>query len=252
MTFELLLIGFLVMTLAGLVKGLVGLGLPTVGIGLLSLLMPPAEAAAIIVTPALVTNIWQFFSGPGPGRAARRFAPMMAMIVAGTLVGGFVFGGLSSPLAAPLIGMVLVLYAGAGLLSVPLAVPERWERPLSPVMGLLTGIVTGMTGVSVLPVTPYLKGLGLDREAFVEALGLTFTVATLALAATLAAPGAQRAPLADPWLLAASAAALAPAFLGMELGRRLRLAVSPATFTRILFVGLGLLGVYMLARGLLA
>ncbi len=45
--------------LAGFVKGVIGLGLPTVSIGLLGLLMTPAQAAAILVVPSLVTNIWQ-------------------------------------------------------------------------------------------------------------------------------------------------------------------------------------------------
>jgi uncharacterized membrane protein YfcA len=49
--------------LAGLVKGVIGLGLPTVAIGLLGLLMTPAQAAAILVVPSLVTNIWQFVAG---------------------------------------------------------------------------------------------------------------------------------------------------------------------------------------------
>ena len=51
--------------LAGFVKGVIGLGLPTVSIGLLGLLMTPAEAAAILVVPSLVTNIWQAAVGGG-------------------------------------------------------------------------------------------------------------------------------------------------------------------------------------------
>lgn len=251
MTFDILLIGFFVMMLAGLVKGVVGMGLPAVGIGLLSLVMPPPMAAAIMVVPAFVTNLWQFFLGPRPAATARRFGPMMAMVIFGTLLGGFGLGGLSSPLALPLIGAVLVLYGLLGLLAVPLTVPPRWEGVLSPAMGLVTGIITGMTGVSVLPSAPYFKGLGLDRETFVEALGLTFLVATATLAVTLAAPVAASAPLTRPAVMAASAAALVPAFLGMALGRRLRFAASPATFARLLFAGLGLLGAYMVARGLL-
>lgn len=251
MTYDILLIGFLVMLLAGLVKGLIGMGLPTVGIGLLSLVMAPPEAAAIIVVPALVTNLWQYFAGPGPMACARRFGWMMALLVAGTLVGGLALGGLSSPLAVPLIGLVLVLYAFVGLFGVPMAVPPGWEGRLSPLMGFLTGIITGLTGVSVLPSAPYLKALDLDKDRFIEVLGLTFLVATLALAITLAAPGADGAPLTKGALILASVAALVPSFAGMEAGRRLRTIVSPATFTRLFFIGLGLLGAYMMARGLL-
>jgi hypothetical protein len=49
----------LVFLLAGLVKGVVGLGLPTVSVGLLALVMPPAEAAALLILPSVVTNVAQ-------------------------------------------------------------------------------------------------------------------------------------------------------------------------------------------------
>ncbi|MGZ8197008.1 MAG: sulfite exporter TauE/SafE family protein, partial [Burkholderiales bacterium] len=44
--------------LAGMVKGVIGMGLPIVAMGLLVLFMPPAQAAAVLVVPSLVTNIW--------------------------------------------------------------------------------------------------------------------------------------------------------------------------------------------------
>ena len=59
--------------LAGFVKGVIGLGLPTVSIGLLGLLMTPAQAAAILVVPSLVTNVWQAVVGGGFLALARRW-----------------------------------------------------------------------------------------------------------------------------------------------------------------------------------
>ena len=43
---------------AGFVKGVLGLGLPTVSMGLLAVTMPPAQALAIVIVPAVVTNVW--------------------------------------------------------------------------------------------------------------------------------------------------------------------------------------------------
>jgi uncharacterized protein len=48
-----------IFVLAGFVKGVIGLGLPTVAMGLLALLMTPAQAAAVLVVPSFLTNIWQ-------------------------------------------------------------------------------------------------------------------------------------------------------------------------------------------------
>ena len=68
---------------AGLVKGVVGLGLPAVAMALLGLAMPPAEAASLLVVPTIVTNIWQLHAGPRIGAVTRRFATMMVAICAG-------------------------------------------------------------------------------------------------------------------------------------------------------------------------
>ena len=57
---------------AGLVKGVVGLGLPTVAMGLLGLAMPPVAAAALLLVPSLVTNVWQLLAKPRFGGLLRR------------------------------------------------------------------------------------------------------------------------------------------------------------------------------------
>ena len=73
--------------LAGLVKGVIGLGLPTVAMGLLGLVMLPAEAAALLVLPSLVTNLWQLLTGPNFGALLGRLKGMMLGIVLGTAAG---------------------------------------------------------------------------------------------------------------------------------------------------------------------
>ena len=60
--FELLCIT-LVFLLAGYVKGVIGMGLPTIAMATLGLLLEPAQAAALLVIPSLVTNVWQFLAG---------------------------------------------------------------------------------------------------------------------------------------------------------------------------------------------
>jgi uncharacterized membrane protein YfcA len=45
--------------LAGFVKGVIGLGLPTIAMGLLAIVMSPVEAAGLLILPSLLTNAWQ-------------------------------------------------------------------------------------------------------------------------------------------------------------------------------------------------
>src|SRR6266403_159049 len=72
-----------VVLLAGFVKGAIGLGLPTVAIGLLAVSMPPARALAIVIVPAIVTNVWQTFVGPYLRDIIRRLWPLMVATALG-------------------------------------------------------------------------------------------------------------------------------------------------------------------------
>ena len=64
---------FATFLLAGLVKGVIGLGLPTIAMGLLAIVLPPAQAAALLVVPSFVTNVWQLAFGPSSGRCCGGF-----------------------------------------------------------------------------------------------------------------------------------------------------------------------------------
>jgi uncharacterized membrane protein YfcA len=234
----------LTFVLAGFVKGVIGLGLPTVAIGLLGLVMAPAEAAALIVVPSLITNLWQLAIGGHSRMLAARLWPMLVAICLGTAAGTALLGGVGGERSTEALGVALALYAGIALLAPRLALPPRAELVVGPIAGALTGIVTAATGVFVLPAVPYLQALGLGKEPLVQALGLSFTVSTLALAASLAVTGDLR-----PALASASVLALAPAALGMVLGRRVLGRIAPATFRLWFLLGLAGLGLHLALRG---
>src|SRR6188768_1573476 len=107
-----------VFVLGGFIKGVVGLGLPTVTIGLLTLVMPPAEAAAIVVVPSLVTNLWQFAAGARLVALTKRFATALAALCAGVWLAASAISGAGAGTAAALLGASLLVYAIFGLASV--------------------------------------------------------------------------------------------------------------------------------------
>ncbi|MGE7991850.1 sulfite exporter TauE/SafE family protein [Pseudomonas sp. NPDC089554] len=230
--------------LAGAVKGVIGLGLPTIAMGLLGLALPPAQAAALLIVPSTLTNLWQLATGGHLLGLLRRLAGMLLMIFVGTLVGSAWLGIDSGPWAVHALGGALLVYALYGLAGPGLRVAARWEWWLGPLCGLLTGVVTAATGVFVMPAVPYLQSLGLSRDEMVQALGLSFTVSTLALALGLAGQDALGSQA-----LGASMLMLAPALLGMFFGQWLRQRISAALFKRCFFIGLALLGGHLLING---
>ncbi|WP_372621971.1 TSUP family transporter [Falsiroseomonas sp.] len=231
-----------VFLLAGTVKGVIGLGLPTVSIGLLALVMPPAEAATLLLLPGIVTNVAQA-TGPHLRRLLGRFWSMFLAIIPGTLAGGYVIA--QGAAALPVLGAALLAYAAWGLATPSFHLSPRAERATAVPAGLACGLLTGATGVSVIPAGPWLAALGLAREELVQALGLTFLISTVALAAALAWHGAGSATLA-----AGSALAVIPALIGQRLGAHLRQHIPPLVFRRLFFAALIVLGAQLAWRGL--
>ena len=230
--------------LAGTVKGVIGLGLPTVAMGLLGLAMLPAQAAALLIIPSTITNLWQLSFGGHLGALSKRLWPMLLLIFLGTGLGSLWLGMDGGPWVVRALGGALLVYALCGLLLPTLRVPVGSERWLGPLCGLLTGIVTSATGVFVIPAVPYLQALGLHRDQLVQALGLSFSVSTLALAAGLFWRGNLGAGELNASLLA-----LVPALLGMWLGQKLRQCISAVLFKRVFFMGMAALGGHLLMGG---
>ena len=232
-----------VFVLAGVVKGVIGLGLPTIAMGLLGALMAPNQAAAILVVPALLTNVWQMWDGPALKILLRRLRPMLVCALIGTLPAAGILTKANVRLTTALLGGVLVVYALIGLIGVHLKVSRRTEPVLGPLIGLTTGLINGATGIFVVPGVPYVQALDLGKEELVQALAISAFASTLALALGLGLNSGLGGAMAAPAMIA-----LVAAFVGMRIGKALRSRLSVAVFRRWVLVGLLLLGGSMVAR----
>ncbi|WP_307183763.1 MULTISPECIES: sulfite exporter TauE/SafE family protein [unclassified Duganella] len=230
-----------VFVLAGVVKGVTGMGLPTVAVALLTLRMPPLEAAALLIVPSSVTNVWQLATGPALYPLWLRFRWLLLAICVGTACVALLGDGLAG--GALLLGLALAGYGLLGLTGWRMHVPPSAEHWAGPLAGAATGFMAGVTGVFVMPVAPYLQALNLDKDDLIPAMGMAFTVATLALAVLLAVRGEWHAAAAGGSLLA-----LVPAVIGMQLGQWLRERMSPLLFRRCFFIALLALGAHQLIR----
>lgn len=229
--------------LAGLVKGVIGLGLPTIAMGLLTVAMAPASAASLLIMPSLVTNLWQLFTGPAFMQLLRRLAGFVAGIFVGTVWS--VLPGLTalSNGTEAALGIVLAIYGLVGLSAKKFPGPGKAEPWVSPLIGYVTGSITAATGIFVLPAVPYLQSLQLDKDDLVQALGIAFTASTIALAINLSAGGTLARV---DWYL--SAIALGAALSGMYAGQHVRKTISEKVFRRCFFAGLVGLGIYMAVK----
>jgi uncharacterized protein len=243
---EMLFTVIVIFALGGVVKGVAGIGLPTVAIALMAIFIGLKEGIALMVVPTIVTNIWQALVGGYLVELLRRLWSLLLAATLGVLLGGSVLVAADATILAMLLGGVLSVYAGVSLVTPQIPAPGKAEKWLSPTVGVASGLIGGMTGTYAVPGVVYMQSLGLSRDKFVQAMGISFLVFTAALGVSLIHHG-----LMTPAIGALSTIAVIPAMAGMALGQILRRRLSEARFRQVFFLVLLSLGLWIAFRPLL-
>ena len=124
----LILIG-VVFLLAGAIKGVVGMGLPTVSLALLVLLLDLPTAMALILLPSFITNVWQAIVGGSWLAILRRSPEFFILAIGGVWLGGRALGSVDQSLLSALLGFLIVLYGASGLANYRITIGPTQERP---------------------------------------------------------------------------------------------------------------------------
>lgn len=235
----LIVVAFVFM-LAGFVKGVIGMGLPTVAIGLLATRMPPAHAIAVVIGPAILTNLWQTFAGPYLLSSIKRLWPLLLCCCLGVWSGKDFLSGPYAPYGTILLGLLLVVYAIVALSRPHFHMAGPNEKWIGGVCGYLSGLIAAATGVQVIPSMPFIQALGMERDEFIQALGIFFTTSTVAMLFNLGNGGFLTPDVALPATLG-----LIAALIGMYLGQVLRQRMDAATFRRWFLISMIGLGAYL-------
>lgn len=231
--------------LAGCLKGVIGMGLPTLAIGLLGMVLPTMDAAALLVIPAFLTNLWQAFDGHATMQLVRRLWPMLVAQIIGVCLSWSIWGDASTTLLGVVLGSVLLIYGITGLAGAKISISRQRQAPGMITAGWLSGLVTGVTGTLAIPAVMFLQALGLAKDHLVQAMGWSFAVSSLTLGILLTLDGQLAGNTGWLGLLSVIAAAV-----GMPIGQRLRGKLSDQTYKRLFFVVIVVIGCVMIVRNL--
>jgi len=231
--------------LGGLVKGLLGMGLPTVAVPLLTYFLPLPVAVGLMSVPVMVSNAAQAIQSPERRPALRRLWPFMLALLIGVGAGIPLLVGLDQRWLELVLGLVLIFFVATNVRMPDLQVPARRERASSIVVGLLSGGIGGMSNLFGPPVAMYFVSLRLPPDVFVAAVSMTFLVGTTPIYVALLGSGILDGPL-----LVAAALALVPTMAGVWLGQRLRRIVPAARFRQLILLLLAVIGLDLARRGL--
>ncbi|MDC0948232.1 sulfite exporter TauE/SafE family protein [Gammaproteobacteria bacterium] len=228
--------------LAGIVKGVVGFGLPIIVVGLVSALHSHALALVAIVLPGVITNAWQAWAGPERWMLLRRLAPLLVVATVGILLATRFSVGIDERWLRGLLGAIIIIWAIDSLRR-PNARPLPPSTLYTLACGLANGVLTGLTGAFAFPGIAWIRRLGLNAEQTVQAMGILFLVSAIVLGLSLG-----RWHDVDPSLWLLSAAGVPAALIGMAIGRRLRQRLNEAQFRRVLLLALLGLGGWLVLQ----
>ena len=234
-----------IFVLAGGVKGVIGLGLPTVSLGLLTATQDLPTAMALMVAPSFVTNLWQ---GAVGGHASWLIAKIWPFLLVATVViwfGAQALVQVELAYLSALLGLLLIAYAGISLLGFRLSIRAPHHTWSGIAFGAVNGVLTGMTGSFVVPGVMYLQAIGLTRDQLVQAMGMLFTVSTVGVAVAL-----DRNSLYTSEMWQLSALGVVPAIIGMVIGQQVRKRISEQRFRQVFFTAILLLGTYIISTAL--
>lgn len=230
----------------GLVKGVTGMGLPLVAAPILALVVDLRTALPMMTASLVLSNIWQILEAGDIRAAGARFWSALVAIAAGTWLGVALIAAANPRLLEGILGLVVVLFVAASLLRWKPEVRKAAERWLSPAVGLATGVIGGLTSIFSPPLAMYFLALGLGRDAFVGAMGMTMLAGSVAFTLALSGHGLLGSGEAVTSLLA-----LLPALTGLALGGWIRRRISVALFQRIVLLLLLVIGLKHLAKAIL-
>jgi uncharacterized protein len=229
---------------AGLLKGMIGVGMPVVALPLLSLFIDIKSAAMLLSMPLILSNLPQALEGGKTGRCLMQLMPVILGMIPGVFLGVRVLLTLDASVAKIVAGLALMGVGALTLLAPKLELAPRLVLPAGITSGFFGGILGGVVAMPGPLVFIFLLTKGLRGRAFTKEASLYLVVSAGLLAILLTA--SREFSWLDIWV---STAALLPVVIGMYVGQHMRDKIAPEAFRKLVLVAVMAAGVDLLRHG---
>jgi uncharacterized membrane protein YfcA len=194
-------------------------------------------AIILLVVPAMASNVLLAMQAGRLKETMARFWPLYLATLPGIALGVVLLGWVDQTIATRVLGVLIVLYALMTLLRPSFSLPPALERPFQVPVGLLNGLLTGLTGSQVMPLMPYMLSVRMEADQLVQAVNIAVITASAFLAVGLLSTGMMTPPS-----LALSVLAVVPALAGVEVGNRMRRYIPKEALRILILAVLALIG----------
>ena len=229
---------------AGLLKGIIGVGMPVVALPLLSLFIDIKSAVMLLSMPLIFSNVPQALEGGKTVRCLRQLMPVIFGMIPGLFLGVRILLALDANVAEIIAGLVVMGVGGVTLLAPRLQLQSRLVLPTGVTLGFFGGILGAIAAMPGPLVFVFLLAKGLRGKAFTKEASLYLVVSAGLLAILLAASRQFN------WLdVLVSMAAMLPVVLGMYVGQQMRDKIAPETFEKLVLIAVIAAGAELLRHG---
>lgn len=230
----------------GFVKGALGIGLPTLLLGFLTFMYEPRIAVALILFSIMAANMRQAMIGGSMWEIVKSHRYFCIFASFGIFVVAIVGSKVPLPILLISVGVSMAIFALSSLLSFIPKLSAKYDKAAQITAGILGGILGGLTAIWGPPLAVYLMALRMEKDKFIQTLGVMFSIQSLFLTAGFIVSGELTVPLAMT-----GAALLIPTFIGMYLGEKIRGRMDTVQFTRVFLCVFLLLGLNLIRRGIM-
>lgn len=230
---------------AGVIKGVTGIGFSTSCLPIMALRLDLKIAIPLVIVPSIVSNVLIMLQAGHFIEVFRRFWVLYASTIPGLLIGLSILVSINVDLAKIFLGLVLILYALLALTKRPITLSESLERGLKIPVGFFTGFINGLTGSQVMPVLPYLLSLGLDKNTFIQAINISFTLSSVIMLF-----GMNQLGYLSPHTFLIAVGGAIPLMTIVYVGGKLRNRISQKAYQKLVLIFLLILGIILSVKSL--
>ena len=235
------------LVIAGLVKGMIGVGMPVVAFPLLSMLVDVQTSIMLLSMPLVLSNIPQALEGGFVAKTLWSLTPVLVGMIPGVWIGVAVLLNVDPAVVKIVAGAVVILVAALILLAPKLQVKQRMIGPVGLGAGFCGGLLGGIAALSGPLVFIFLLAKGLSGKEFTKEASMFLVVSSILLASAL-----MSSRQFDWHDVLISTLATAPVVVGMLVGQKVSDAIPAGAFKKLVVVAVLLSGAQLVWKGVFA
>jgi hypothetical protein len=243
---EVALIVSLAFFVAGVVKGVIGIGLPTTAITIMTFFVSPLMALGLNLIPMTVTNIWQFSKADNPRELIKNYKYFAISLVVFILITSFYANQIGDNVVRLIFAVAVLLFVSLQIFGFNFKMNPKRDSLWQSSLGTLGGIFGGAASIWAVPVTMYLLMKNVKPKQFVDISGFLIMIGCLPVSIGYIATG-----VFQPNMFIYGALGSVIGIVGFQIGEKLRNKVNAKTFKNLLLIFFSISAINMIIRSLL-